>query len=272
MENKNKFDITKIAREYAYSKFPLASKKENEKLINDWINKIEITRNIVADFKLRVADPRGMKILDAGSGNGGTCISFAEAGAEVFGIEVKNDLVEIARSFAESRKTKTEFILYDKKTIPFPDNTFDAALSISVLEHVTDPVNYLGEILRVLKPNGQLYLAFPNRLWPRETHTLLFGITYLPYKIAEKVARLFKRNPLSENNLHFYTYWNFKKILKYSQKNNVAWKIIEEGGKSGNLLKTFIKKVLNLFGLSYRVFLPHIMLVLKKQTINNGKR
>lgn len=260
------FKIENIAKNYVAVRFPRASEKEKNKIINDWINKIEITRNIVADFRLRVADPRGLKILDAGSGNGGTCISFAEAGAEVFGIDVENDLIEIARLFAESYKVKAEFVLYDGETIPFSDNSFDAALSISVLEHVSDPINYLSEILRVLKPGGYLYLALPNRLWPRETHTLLWGITYLSYKAADMITRFFKRNPLPENNLHFYTYWDVMKMLKKAEDNDDKFKIVEEKGFSKSLLKKIIKNGLKMFGLSYKIFLPHIQVILKKQS------
>ncbi|MBI4692177.1 MAG: class I SAM-dependent methyltransferase [Candidatus Terrybacteria bacterium] len=255
------FDIKKVAREYAYSKFPLATKKENEKLIEDWIRKLDVARKIVSDFKLRITDPRGMKILDAGSGNGGTAIAFAEAGANVFGIEVSKELIDISKRFAAVNNAKPEFILYDGKKIPFGDNVFDAALSISVLEHVSDPVNYLSEILRVLKPGGYLYLAFPNRLWPRETHTLLWFVHWLPYKLAEKIVLMFKRNPLSENNLHFYNYWGLKKILKKSG----GWDIMFEKGRSRNIVKKIIKAILGFFHISYRVFFPHIMLILRKK-------
>lgn len=263
--NNKLFSITETAREYTYSKFPLASKKENEKLIEDWVNKIETTKNIVVDFKSRARDPRGMKILDAGSGNGGTCISFAEAGAEVSGIEIEKDLFEISKSFAESRNAKVEFILYDGKKMSFGDNSFDAVLSISVLEHVTDPINYLSEIFRVLKPGGYFYLAFPNRLWPRETHTLLWFVHWLPYKLAEFVTRVLKRNPLPERNLHFYTYWNLKKMLDKLARNGYNFNIKEEKGNSKNIFKQIIKNGLSLLGLSYKVFLPHIQLIIIKK-------
>lgn len=262
---KDQFDIEKVARKYAYSRFPLASKRENEKLIKDWVNKLDTTRKIVEDFRLRITDPRGLKILDAGSGNGGTAIAFAEAGAEVFGVEVSFELVEISGLFAKNHSVNPSYILYDGNKLPFNNNSFDAVLSVSVLEHVTDPINYLSEILRVLRPGGWFYLALPNRLWPRETHTLLFGITYFPYKIAEIITKLFKRNPLSENNLHFYTYWNVADMIKKAKSENDKFQLIEEKGSSNSLFKRIVKNIFKILGLPYKAFLPHTQIILKKE-------
>ena len=257
----NNFRIGEIARSYVFKRFPFASKKEKEKIKKDWERKVEVSRMVANDFKRRTGDIKGIKILDDGCGNGGLAIAFAEAGAEVFGVDIEKELIDIAQKHSAIYKVFPKFIFYNGKKLPFEDNFFDAVLSISVLEHVSNPVNYLSEISRVLKFGGYLYLAFPNRLWPRETHTLLWGITYLPYKIAEVITRLFKRNPLSENNLHFYTYWNLKKMLIESGK----WSIKEEKGESVGFFKKFIKSVLNLLGIPYKTFLPHISVILQKQ-------
>jgi SAM-dependent methyltransferase len=45
--------------------------------------------------------------------------------------------------------------------LPFADATFDAVLSLVVLEHVRDPFRCASEITRVLKPGGRLYAAVP---------------------------------------------------------------------------------------------------------------
>jgi len=52
-------------------------------------------------------------------------------------------------------------VLGVNERLPFRDGTFDAVLSLSVLEHVRDPFASASEICRVLKPGGQLYCSVP---------------------------------------------------------------------------------------------------------------
>lgn len=47
------------------------------------------------------------------------------------------------------------------ETLPFVDGTFDAVISVAVLEHVRDPFRCADEIARVLKPGGRLYCCVP---------------------------------------------------------------------------------------------------------------
>lgn len=52
-------------------------------------------------------------------------------------------------------------LIADAHDIPFADGTFDALLSIAVLEHVADPWRCAEEIRRVLKPTGWVYAVTP---------------------------------------------------------------------------------------------------------------
>jgi SAM-dependent methyltransferase len=61
-----------------------------------------------------------------------------------------------------------EIVAYDTtdvrgvgEVLPFVDNSFDAVFSLAVLEHVRDPFACAAEIVRVLKPGGDLMACVP---------------------------------------------------------------------------------------------------------------
>lgn len=260
------FSIERAAKDYIYRRFPNASVVEKEKYVKDWTNKINDSLALVEDFKQRVGEVKGKKVLDVGCGNGGIAIAFAMNGAEVSGVEIEEELFNISKQHAQALNVSVDFEFYDGNILPFLDNTFDYAVSASVLEHTDDPKYYLHEILRVVKPGGAIYLGFPNKWMPRETHTQLLFLSYLP-KFAQPIyIKLFHRNPLEDNNLHFYSYFDLKKIIK-DGRFGYRWSIVEEQGASQNVFKKIIKSFLSLIGISYKAILPHILVVMRKEKI-----
>ena len=99
----------------------------------------------------------GMDILDIGCGPGTITLDLAEivAPGKVTGIEnVKAPLIA-ARAEAASRSDKTTvFQLGNAMELPFESQSFDVVHAHQVLQHLTDPVAALREMLRVCKPGG----------------------------------------------------------------------------------------------------------------------
>ncbi|MDJ0953676.1 MAG: class I SAM-dependent methyltransferase [Acidimicrobiia bacterium] len=77
--------------------------------------------------------------------------------------------------------------------LPFGDESFDVVISNHVIEHTADPVLHLSETRRVLRPNGVLYLATPNRVWPWEPHARLPVLHYLPWRLFFRLGRALGR-------------------------------------------------------------------------------
>lgn len=50
---------------------------------------------------------------------------------------------------------------YDIHDMPFEDGSFDAVVCISILEHVPYPLKAIGELKRVLKPGGKIWIQMP---------------------------------------------------------------------------------------------------------------
>lgn len=51
---------------------------------------------------------------------------------------------------------------FERDLLPFADDSIDIAASLAVIEHVREPDLFLGEIFRLLKPGGLIYLSTPN--------------------------------------------------------------------------------------------------------------
>jgi SAM-dependent methyltransferase len=53
-------------------------------------------------------------------------------------------------------------VVGDIHSIPLPDNSIDAIICSSVLEHVRDPLRAMSEMRRILKPGGCIFLFVPS--------------------------------------------------------------------------------------------------------------
>ena len=49
-------------------------------------------------------------------------------------------------------------------TLPYPDNTFDVACSLEVIEHIKDQFAFARELHRIVKPGGVAIVSTPNVL------------------------------------------------------------------------------------------------------------
>lgn len=78
-------------------------------------------------------------ILDFGAGTGMFSKVLSSRGYSVTPLDVR----------AYSYFPDIQPIIYDGKTIPFPDNSFDAVMSMAVLHHTPDPETLVQELIRV---------------------------------------------------------------------------------------------------------------------------
>ena len=98
----------------------------------------------------------GKHLLDIGSGKGNHLVGFNRKGIKCFGMDKRDECVEILDDF-EIRECDIE-----SEPFPFKENSFDFVFSKSVLEHVSNADNFLSETIRVLKPGGLAILMCPD--------------------------------------------------------------------------------------------------------------
>jgi SAM-dependent methyltransferase len=128
-----------------------------------WFDEIRRSRYEVTDTWLpRTIDfgvARGKRLLEIGHGIGSDLLTFAEAGAEVHGIDITERHHRLARRNFDLHGRACVLTLADASAIPFPDTFFDVVYSHGVLHHTPDTVRCIGEAYRVLKPGGTFILS-----------------------------------------------------------------------------------------------------------------
>jgi ubiquinone/menaquinone biosynthesis C-methylase UbiE len=107
--------------------------------------------------RLKLAD--GMHVLDVGCGIGGPARYVAtQHGVTVTGVDLTPEFVEVARDLTRrcGLDDRITFQQADALSMPFPNDTFDAALCLYVGMNIADKGQLCREIHRVLRPGGHL--------------------------------------------------------------------------------------------------------------------
>lgn len=82
-------------------------------------------------------------------------------------------------------------VVHDLEVIPYPfqDNTFRQVYMNHVIEHVTDPLQVLGEVWRISCPGATVHLKLPHfssfHAWADPTHKRAFCYQTFDYLTAE---------------------------------------------------------------------------------------
>ena len=105
-------------------------------------------------FQRYITNWQGLKVLDVGCGGGFTCEFLAARGAIVSGIDQAQKCIVKAREHAAQHSLRIDYQQARAENLPYEDNSFDAAICVDVLEHVSDLQQTISEIYRILKPGG----------------------------------------------------------------------------------------------------------------------
>ena len=120
-----------------------------------WSRYVQVTtRKTLAH--LDMAD--GDQVLDVGCGTGTLLASIGRIRptAEVWGIDITGRMLGVARNrLPES----VHLCVGSADCLPVANDSFDAVVCCSMLHYLPDPLAALAEVLRVLRPGGQLVLT-----------------------------------------------------------------------------------------------------------------
>lgn len=112
----------------------------------------------------------GMRVLDAGCGEGRNLVYLLREGFEVFGIDAQAASIEQVRRLAASLQPALpaeNFSTGGIEAMPFPDRFTDVVICSAVLHFARDEQHFramLNELWRVLRPGGLLFCRLASRI------------------------------------------------------------------------------------------------------------
>lgn len=112
----------------------------------------------------RYADLHGALVLDVGGGPGYFAEAFRSAGATYVAVDAD------AGEMSARGEPAAGSVLASGLALPLRDDVVDVCYSSNVLEHVPDPWRMAGEMVRVTKPGGLVFLSFTVWLSPWGGH------------------------------------------------------------------------------------------------------
>lgn len=132
----------------------------------------EVNRVFVSDF-LRQWD-QSNPVLDVGTGTAQIPIELLRqaAAAQVVGVDLAEHMLTLGRDNVRRAGLADRIRLdcCDAKQLPYPDASFSAAMSNSIVHHIPQPDSVLAEMLRVVRPGGLIFVR--DLLRPADQATL----------------------------------------------------------------------------------------------------
>jgi SAM-dependent methyltransferase len=123
---------------------------------------VESFAGVANPFSLGRLAP-GEHVLDIGCGAGTDSLVAAQMVAprgRVTGIDMTPEMLSRARAAAaEMGGANVDFVEGDVEQLPFPEESFDVAISNGVIDLIPDKDAVFAEIFRVLRPGGRLQIA-----------------------------------------------------------------------------------------------------------------
>jgi SAM-dependent methyltransferase len=144
---------------------------------------------------LRFRDRKGKSVLEIGCGIGIDAAEFARHGAQVTALDLSPKNIELAKKYFAYNDLKGTLLVGNAEEMCFDDNTFDAVVAIGVFIYTPNTQKAIDEVLRVVKPGGEVICMFWNRIsW----YPLLVRLSGKNFDHEEKDAPLIQLYSVSE--------------------------------------------------------------------------
>ncbi len=213
----------------------LAAEARAEACVQDWEKSPGFTHRIDA-------------FLEVGCGTAPLLIAAAKRFRVVTGVDIALRWLVVAKKRLQQAGLTVPLICACAEALPFPEVHFGTAAFDSTLEVVDNQKRALMEVARVLKPDGQIFIATPNRysLGP-DPHVQLWAGGYLPERWIASYARRQKAIPPKRNLLSARS---LKRLLLESGFESCRLSVPRIGEEQSKHLPAILQKIVSLYNIS----------------------
>ncbi len=117
-------------------------------------------------FKIILGNIKDKKILDVGCGKGDLSLYLAQQGANVIGIDLSKNFIDLCKARLKELDLKIDFRVMNAQVPDFEDNTFDIIVGSRIIHHLPDNDIFYRECKRLLKNNGFVSFIEPLKKNP----------------------------------------------------------------------------------------------------------
>ena len=186
--------------------------------IEKWfINRETHSRQVIkkAERLIGMIDISQVKdLLEIGCGSGAVSrLISSKYGINVTGTDIDEDQIETAKDLGKEIKN-IRFIVEDAADLPFNNRSFDAVLVINVLHHISNWMDALKEMDRVLKSDG--YILISEMLFTKRTE-----------KISKTIYRKHGYGVVNKTDMDSVITEGKYSTIHYNLKKSLMWNHLE---------------------------------------------
>jgi len=221
-----------------------------------------LIKEIIKHTKLHL---NGLSILDLGSGLGHLSICISPKAKKIISVDINRKYFKLFKKRISLRRITNIYpIIADSLMLPFKDEMFDMVIAMDLYEHVKDQDRLVENMTKLVRKHRFVVITTGNKIFPYELHTLLWFITYMPQRLADKYVKF--RVGRKKFDIYQPTYWGLRKKFRRMECIVTAEHIVEKSkeildkkySKLSPILKILVKSgILNLLS-------PNFLVVAKK--------
>jgi len=186
-------------------------------------------------FQKYVSNFKGLKVLEIGCAEAGFLAVMKELGAEVFGVEISPDRVNIAHEKNPDIKIFVGDISGNNINEVITEK-FDFIVMREVIEHIPDKASTFKNLDLLLNNGGFLFVSFPPKYSPFAGHQQIGRsfmkmtpfVHLLPKSLLDKAAKALheKEDYIDEIKYNYFTGMGIRKFEQFIKK--YKYKILQK--------------------------------------------